>query len=105
MARHDLRVSYRRSGGIAGLDFAVDAAASDVLDDDQVSLAQRLLDQPPPSSAASEAPAGADRFSYRLHLTDGEQEHSFSWAESDVPDEVRPLLTALHRRATPVPPS
>jgi hypothetical protein len=94
-----VRISYRRSGGLAGIDMAADAAAHE-LSDDEIQLATQLLAHPPEPARKATAPK-PDQFNYRLHVDDGAQQRTFEWSESEVPDHVRPLLSALHGRATP----
>lgn len=98
-----VRISYRRSGGLAGIDMKADAAAHE-LSHDEAELAAQLLAHPP-EPARKARRGGADQFTYRLHVDDGERQQTFEWAESEVPDHVRPLLAALHSRATPTPPA
>jgi hypothetical protein len=70
------------------------------LPDEQADLATQLLDNPPEPTFETGA-AAADQFSYQLELDDGIRQHTFSWAEREVPDLVRPLLSAMQGRAVP----
>jgi hypothetical protein len=100
-----LRIRYRRSGGIAGLDMTADALAHE-LSNEQAELATQLLDNPPgPPAGPSAGSAAADQFSYQLELDDGIRRHTFHWSEQEVPDLARPLLTAMHSRAAPSRPT
>ena len=93
-----VHIRYRRTGGIAGIELAAEASSDD-LPSDQASAARSLL-AAAPASSASAAP-GADRFSYELHLDDGTRRQTFHWSDADVPDQARPLLSALNRLAHP----
>jgi hypothetical protein len=99
-----VQIQYRRSGGLAGLDMTADAAADD-LSPEHADLARQLLAHPPATATTPPAAGGADQFSYQLHVDDGTRHRTFTWAEHEVPDDIRPLLSALHRRAHPAPPA
>jgi hypothetical protein len=101
---HGLRLSYRRSGGLAGLDLTADAKSDD-LPSGQADLARQLLTRAPTATPGPPVPLGADQFSYTLELDDGSRHRTFHWMEHEVPGDVQPLLTALQRRAHPSPPS
>jgi hypothetical protein len=98
-----LRIDYRRSGGFAGIEMTAEVRA-DELAAGEAELAGRLLADASvgePTKPANAFPGAADQFSYQLNLTDGSRKHTFHWAEFQVPDAVRPLLTALNQRAKP----
>jgi len=68
------------------------AAVSDALSQvDLDALAQRPAVEP----------SGADRFQYDLTVQRGDQSHSVSLHEPDVPAELRPLIRALMPLAQP----
>ncbi len=46
-------------------------------------------------------PGGADQFSYQLEIHQGDRIVRHEWEEPDVPETVRPLLTALVNEAKP----
>jgi hypothetical protein len=104
VAPQSVQIQYRRSGGLAGLDMTAQAA-SDELAADHADLARKLLTDPPAAASTPPAAGGADQFSYRLHVDDGTRQRTFTWADHEVPDEVRPLLAALNRKAHPAPPA
>lgn len=103
MASKSVQIRYRRSGGLAGLDMAAQAASDD-LTAEHAELAHQLLAHPPAAASSRPAAGGPDQFSYRLSVDDGAAHRTFNWAEHEVPDEVRPLLAALNKRAHPAPP-
>lgn len=98
-----VRLTYRRTGGLAGIDLTADAQTDD-LPTEQAHLARQLLAAPtrPPQRSI---PQRADQFSYTLELDDGTRHRTFHWREHEVPGDVQPLLTALNRRAHPAPPA
>jgi hypothetical protein len=96
-----LHIGYRRSGGFAGIETAADLDA-DELPADAAGIAARLLADPA-SGAPVGTPRGADQFSYHLELADGSHRHTFEWTDLTVPADVRPLLSALNRRAASPP--
>lgn len=96
-----MRIRYRRSGGIAGVDLTTDTT-SDQLSPEFARVADELLSGAPAGSGSTST-AMPDRFSYTLELDDGSRRHTVQWAESDVPDEARPLLAELNRQARPTP--
>ena len=103
MTSSGLRIFYRRSGGFAGIEMTAEVGA-DELAARQAELAGRLLADPSvgePARPADAFPSAADQFSYQLDLDDGSRRYSFHWAEFQVPDAVRPLLTALNQRIKP----
>jgi hypothetical protein len=53
-----------------------------------------------PSDDASGQP---DRFTYELHLDDGEQARTVRWREAAVPENLRPLIAELTSRSRPDP--
>jgi hypothetical protein len=103
VASQSVQIRYRRSGGLAGLDLAAEAGSDD-LPAEHAELARQLLAHPPAAATTPPASGRPDQFTYRLHVDDGTQHRTFNWAEHEVPDEVRPLLATLNRRAHPAPP-
>lgn len=123
----DLDIVFDRTGGFAGLCLRA-AVTADQLDTGQAVIAEQLFAEPPgpsspgPSSAGPTAaavpepgarptrfpppgPFAADAFTYRLELRSGSRIETFEWPDPEVPSEIRPLLSALTRRATPVDPA
>ncbi len=98
-----MRIEYRRSGGMAGIDMTA-SVDTRKLPAAQAQLAADLMD---PTSAASAPTTGVgapDRFSYELTVHDGEQAQTHNWSETEVPAVVQPLLASLGQRAQPAPP-
>ncbi|MTD14776.1 hypothetical protein GIS00_12580 [Nakamurella sp. YIM 132087] len=108
-----LRIAFDRSGGLAGIVLRADLEV-EALDAEPAGIAFRLwtgdlADALPPASDGEPSgpfgrPGMADGFTYLLRLDDGERAEQFAWPDRSVPDDVRPLLSALTRRAVPAPP-
>lgn len=118
-----LDIVFDRTGGFAGLCLRANVSA-DQLDTGPAGIAEQLFTEPvpaapaPPSAgfAAAEGPQrptrfpppgpfAADAFTYRLELRSGTRIETYEWPDPEVPSEIRPLLSALTRRATPVDPA
>ena len=88
-----------RSGGIAGLDMVATVDSVDLSEDHQDLVASLVAaDFPAPGVVE---PGGADQFSCQLEIDSGERTVRRHWEGSEVPETVRPLLTALTRQAKP----
>jgi hypothetical protein len=104
VATEGLHITYRRSGGIAGVDMAAECLGAD-LPQDQAQVASDLLAAPTTTpergadanadSSTAHSRAGADQFSYTVRITQGPRSRTFNWSEGTVPDHARPLLTTL----------
>jgi len=88
-----------RSGGLAGLAMVATIDTSD-LPVAQQSVAATLLTADPEGPSLNQT-GGADQFSYRLEVRDGDHIVHHHWQEPEVPEAVRPLLAELTSRATP----
>jgi len=99
-----VHVEFRRSGGFAGISLTA-ATSTDTLTGEHAAQVRDLLARPeaqPRQAAPGGVPSpGPDRFQYHLRLDDGQRQRAFSWNETQVPDEVRPLLSELTRLAHP----
>ena len=88
-----------RSGGLAGLDMVASLDSADLPADQQEVVATLLTaDSVQPRMSR---PGGADQFSYRLEIQQGDLTVHHHWEEPDVPETVRLLLVALTHEAKP----
>lgn len=94
-----VHVKLVRSGGLAGLELVATLDVTD-LSADQQGLLARLLTADV-HAASPNRPGGADQFSYQLEIHHGGRTVRHHWEEPEVPETVRPLLSALTRRAKP----
>jgi hypothetical protein len=103
MSSPPIRIRFRRSGGFAGVPLTA-ATTADQLTGDHAAQVRRLLSEaeaPPGPRPAGPAAGGADMFRYELDLDDGLRQRSVAWDETQVPEELRPLLGTLTRLARP----
>ena len=102
MSRPPIRIEFRRSGGFAGIPLTA-TTTTDELPDEHAAQLQGLLTSAEVPQEPRPAPGGggADRFQYQLNLDDGQRHRSFAWDETQVPDEIRPVLGTLTRFARP----
>ncbi|MGV9834787.1 protealysin inhibitor emfourin [Nocardia niigatensis] len=96
-----IRIAYRRSGGLAGLDLTAEVDAADLLPADAATAAG-LLTGDPAGPAGTGVPDG---FSYELTVSDGTRTRTHRWNQPYVPAEVSSLLASLTSRATPSAPA
>ncbi|QGF24688.1 protealysin inhibitor emfourin [Raineyella fluvialis] len=97
----DLHVSYRRTGGFAGLEMAAEAEGPE-LSGEVARIADGLLARDADTAGpGSGPPQGADRFTYVLEVTRREEHRTFSWSDAEIPEDVRPLLEELGKRSEP----
>ena len=99
-----MRVEFERTGGVAGIPLTW-SPAPDTLPHTDASQLTRLVEASRFFDLAhdtSGAPAGADRFTYRITIDDGRRSHTVHVGESTAPESLRPLihwLTDAARRA------
>ncbi|MET8426649.1 protealysin inhibitor emfourin [Nocardia sp. NPDC004860] len=96
-----IRIAYRRSGGLAGLDLTAEVDAADLPPGD-ATIAAGLLTGDPAGSAGTAVPDG---FSYEVTVSDATRTRTYRWSQPYVPAEVSSLLAALTSRATPAAPA
>lgn len=108
VATEELHLTYRRSGGIAGIVMAAECLGAD-LPEDQAHVASDLLDADSAgaegaeraSAPTSPAGQGADQFSHTVRVRQGTRSRTVTWSDSTVPELARPLLSTLSGLAQP----
>ena len=103
MSPPPIRIRFRRSGGFAGIPLTA-ATTADQLAGEHAARVRRLLTDAEAPRSARPVPAAAgvaDMFRYELDLYDGQRHQSLAWDETQVPEEVRPLLATLTSLARP----
>ncbi|KAA0018091.1 protealysin inhibitor emfourin [Antrihabitans cavernicola] len=101
MPNTSVHVEFRRGGGLVGLVMVASADSAD-LPPDQAAVAASLLETQGSESPTS--PAAPDRFTYELTVTGAGKSSQYRWAETQVPEAVRPLVATLDAKAVPAPP-
>lgn len=94
-----VRVDFRRTGGIAGLDLISSADEAEL--GEHAAVARQLLAAPPAEPVSAGPAPGADRFQYELVVHGDGRSRTVRFGDSTIPDEVRPLIDGLTKRAKP----
>jgi hypothetical protein len=103
MAREDLELSLRRTGGLAGLPMEASLNTRDL----DPEAAQRILDALDRVDLASvqdrpdAAPGAADMFQYQLDVRGRSRTQTVRFSERQMPEELAPVIHALMSRAEP----
>ena len=93
-----MKIEFSRTGGVAGVHLR-GTFDTDELPAEQADRLRRLvsaaaaLDQP--SVLTSSTSSGADRFQYRVTITDGDRIKTVEMGESSIPRTLQPLLDYL----------
>jgi hypothetical protein len=109
-----VQVKLVRSGGLAGLNLVATVDTADLAADQQEVVSRLLTEDLRSPGQSSGGPAdssggpaaqsrgpGADQFSYQLEIQQGDRTVRRQWAEPEVHEALRPLLTELTRQAKP----
>ena len=96
----DVRITFARSGGFAGLGLGCSVDTAELDAPDRRSLLDSLagLDLPALAQQSGGAP-GPDRFSYDLTVETGGQRYDLRYAERALPDGLKPLVQQLVERS------
>ena len=92
-----MRIYFERSGGFMGRRIAGIVDTTSLSDDEALSL-QEMVDTANFFALPEHLPAaagGADQFSYKLFVEDGERRNLVEATDVSAPDELRPLLRRL----------
>lgn len=101
MAREDLELSLRRSGGLAGLTMAASLNTRD-LDSEEAEHILDALDRVDLASVQDRpdaAPGAADMFQYDLEVRGPGRAQTVRFTERQMPPELAPVVRALMRNA------
>jgi hypothetical protein len=92
-----MRISYRRTGGFAGMVMKFDLA-TESLPQEEANELQELVTSADffslPDVIPSNAP-GADQFQYKLTIEYDEQQHTVEVGDASVPENLWPLLNKI----------
>ena len=105
-----MRITFERTGGIAGMRLTHSLTSSALPDADAAEL-KRLVDASRFFDLAAHevvTSAGSDRFSYAIAIDEGGRSHTVHVGEAEAPATLRPLigwLTTAARRGDGTPAS
>lgn len=111
MTIEGLHITYRRSGGIAGIDVSTECTGAD-LTEDEAQVVADLLSSPEGARASgkratAEPPTaphialGFDQFTHTVRIQRGSRARTFTWSDGTVPTSALPLLVTLRGLAKP----
>src|SRR6266705_6054915 len=91
----------RRTGGLAGVatEAVIDTAQIDAGEAGEVLAALDAADLPALAGRPPPPPGAPDTFNYTLEVERGAATHRIVLGEADVPQGLRPVLSALSRRS------
>ncbi len=103
MVHEHAQLSLRRTGGLAGLPMvaALDTRELDTEEAERISSALDRIDLARVGGGPPAAPGAADTLHYDLEVRRGDQTHTVSFSERQMPDELAPVVRALMHRAEP----
>jgi hypothetical protein len=105
VSRPDAKLALRRTGGLAGLPVEAEVDTSELAPDERERVLQ-ALDQTDLHrlAGAPDAPGSArDEFTYEIRVRRGDDAHALTFRDSQMPDDLAPVLDALVDRARPAP--
>lgn len=92
-----MKISYRRTGGFAGMVMSFDVATDTLPPKDEKELRDLVIAADffkLPAVIESDAP-GADQFQYKLTVETTEQQHSVEVGDAAVPENLGALINKL----------
>jgi hypothetical protein len=103
VADDPIHLQLVQSGGLAGLTLVAEVDVDDLPPDDAVAVRRALdtVDLPALAARTPPPPSGPDRFSYELTVDGRGERRCLKLQEPEIPDELRPVLTALLPLARP----
>jgi Emfourin len=103
VADDPIHLQLVQSGGLAGLTLVAEVDVDDLPADEAVAVRRALdtVDLTALAARPAPPPAGPDRFCYELTVDGRGERRCVKLQEPDVPDGLRPVLTALLPRARP----
>jgi hypothetical protein len=95
-------IAFERSGGFAGITVRAEVDTAD-LPEDEAAEYRALLERLDLSGLARPAAPRAgqpDRYQYDIRVHQGGRTYELSYGEAELPEELRPLVHRLGKRAT-----
>jgi hypothetical protein len=96
------RLSFRRTGGLFAGNVLATSVAPEELDDEPARELEQLLGQTDVASLAEQSPMrgrGADTYQYELVVEEDDEPRQVIVDQTAIPEELRPLIDWLERRA------
>ncbi len=93
-----MQIYFERSGGFAGIRFQTSVNTEELPPQQADPLRDMVYNASffdLPQQLEQVSPRGADRFTYRLTVTDGERTHTIELGDANVPEKLQPLLQQL----------
>ena len=106
MSQADIHLTLRRTGGLAGLpmEATLDAGEVDPQEAAEIAAALDRLELSTADAGPAATEALPDRYEYRLDVRRGDETHTLTFGERQVPEPLAPVIRKLMDRATPAPP-
>ena len=101
MAEERLRIDFKRSGGVAGVNLTTCVEVDDLPEDEGQTVRGMVeqLDLEQMSRRSDQGSGAPDRFVYELRIEQGERTVDVCLGESELPEDLRPLVRDLEKRA------
>lgn len=103
MAHADLKLSLRRTGGLAGLPMVASVHTRDLEADEAQRVCDALdgVDLEDLQARPGAAPGAADTLHYQLEVRGVDRAQTVRFSERQMPAQLVPVVRALMRRAEP----
>jgi hypothetical protein len=97
------RITFERSGGFAGITVAADVDTAELPEEEAAEFRSilsglDLSELPRPPAGRGGQP---DRFQYDIRIEQGDRVYLLSYAENELPPQLKPLVHRLTKRANP----
>lgn len=101
MSEHRLKIDFKRSGGFAGVSLTTCVDVDDLPEGEGQNVREMVerLDLDRMSQHPGAGPGAPDRFVYELRIEQGERTVDVCLGETDLPEDLRPLVRDLEKRA------
>ncbi|MDQ3618690.1 MAG: hypothetical protein M3391_00990 [Actinomycetota bacterium] len=101
MGEERLRIDFKRSGGVTGMRLTTCVDVDDLPEDEGQNVRDMVeqLDLEQMSERAGQGAGPPDRFVYELRIEQGERTVDVCLGESELPEELQPLVRDLEKRA------
>jgi hypothetical protein len=95
-------IAFERSGGFTGISVHTDVDTAELSEAEAAEYRSMLtdLDLSALERPALERAGQPDRYQYDLSVQQGDRVYRMTYGETELPDELRPLVDKLTKRAT-----